>query len=257
MNRPMVTIREQENQKTASYHTSINMYLLNNSSRTGKAFLYRLVHNDFAPAHKATVRFLQIPLDKKNNRVIKRITDGVLAAIVITFVLLWLIPVISVLIKLTSRGPVFFLQKRNGEGGKVFTCIKFRTMYVNDDADLLPATAHDKRITPLGRFMRRTFMDELPQFLNVLWGDMSIVGPRPHMLSESAHFEAHIPYYRYRERIKPGITGLSQIIGLEGRAETIQKMKDRVDTDIFYVRNWSPKLDLVIIYRTLLKLLSV
>jgi lipopolysaccharide/colanic/teichoic acid biosynthesis glycosyltransferase len=160
----------------------------------------------------------------------------------------------AIIIKLTSPGPVFFLQKRHKKNGAIFTCIKFRSMNVNASADILPASKNDKRITPLGRFLRKTFIDELPQFFNVLWGDMSIIGPRPHMLSESFRFEEQVPHYSYREKIKPGITGLSQVMGLEGTADTLYKMKARVDMDIFYLRHWSLKLDAVILYRTIRKM---
>lgn len=138
----------------------------------------------------------------------------------------------------------------------MFTCIKFRSMVVNAAADILPASANDKRITPLGRFLRNTFIDELPQFFNVLWGDMSLIGPRPHMLSENVRFEKAVSYYSYRERIKPGITGLSQVLGLQGQAGDMQQMKDRVDTDIFYLRHWSVKLDIVILLRTMGKVIG-
>ena len=127
-------------------------------------------------------------------------------------------------------------------------------MIVNPAADILPASKNDKRVTPLGHFLRKTFLDELPQFFNVLWGDMSIIGPRPHMLSESLRFGEQVQHYSYREKIKPGITGLSQVMGLEGAADNIYKMKARVDMDIFYLRHWSLKLDTIILYRTIRKM---
>jgi len=130
-------------------------------------------------------------------------------------------------------------------------------MYVNADANILPAAENDKRITPLGRIIRKTFIDELPQFFNVLRGDMSIIGPRPHMLAETIKFEGLVPYYNYREKAKPGITGLSQIMGLEGAADTTQKIKDRVDVDIFYLRHWTLRLDWVILYRTICKVIGI
>jgi lipopolysaccharide/colanic/teichoic acid biosynthesis glycosyltransferase len=193
-------------------------------------------------------------LDKKSNRFIKRMMDVCLSILVITCVLTWLIPLLFIIIKLESKGPLFFLQKRVKQKGAVFTCIKFRSMLVNSGADILPATVNDRRITRTGRLMRKTFIDELPQFFNVLWGDMSVIGPRPHMLSENIKFEEAVPYYSYREKIKPGITGFAQIIGLEGAADSLKKMKDRTDVDIFYLRHWSFKLDLIILYRTLYKM---
>ena len=127
-------------------------------------------------------------------------------------------------------------------------------MIVNDQADLLPAVQNDSRITFIGRFMRRTFIDELPQFINVLLGDMSVIGPRPHMLSEHFKFEAEVPHYHFRLKVKPGITGLSQVMGLEGAANTKKRMDDRVTVDNFYVRHWTLKLDMVILYRTVCKM---
>ena len=127
-------------------------------------------------------------------------------------------------------------------------------MTINPLADILPAAENDERITVIGRIIRKTFIDELPQFFNVLWGDMSVIGPRPHMLSESLRFEEQLSYYRYREKIKPGITGLSQILGLEGAADSKQKIKDRVDIDVFYLRHWSLRLDLIILYKTVCKM---
>ncbi len=240
--------------KIAKHNTAILMYLNKSYGRAGKAYLYKLAYKNVTPTNTAAVRFIQLPLDKTANRIIKRTMDIAISLIMIAGVLTWLIPLMGLLIKITSKGPVFFLQQRNKQHGEVFTCIKFRSMIVNTAANVLPAATDDKRITPLGRFIRKTFMDELPQFFNVLLGDMSVVGPRPHMLSENVRFEEAIPYYHYREKAKPGITGLSQVLGLEGAASDIEKMKDRVDMDIFYLRHWSVKLDLVILYRTLGKL---
>jgi putative colanic acid biosynthesis UDP-glucose lipid carrier transferase len=163
----------------------------------------------------------------------------------------------AICIKAGSKGPVFFLQKRNKKNGAFFTCIKFRSMLVNKDADELPASENDSRITFIGGFMRRTFIDELPQFINVLLGDMSVIGPRPHMLSEHFRFEANIPHYSVRQKIKPGITGLSQVMGLEGAVNTLQRMNDRVVVDNFYVRHWSVKLDLIIVYKTICKMIGL
>ena len=194
------------------------------------------------------------PLDNTANRVIKRVFDIAFASLVIITVLSWLIPLIAVLVKLTSRGPVFFLQKRNKRNGDVFTCIKFRSMIVNPDADVLPAEKNDRRITRLGSFLRRNYIDELPQFFNVLWGDMSVIGPRPHMISDNIKYDKEVAGYFSRHKVKPGITGLAQVLGYVGTTETIQEMKDRVSMDIFYMRHWSVRLDLVILYRTVFKI---
>lgn len=208
------------------------------------------------PAHEnlATICYIQLPLERIFNRYVKKATDVFLSVIVIAGILSWLIPVMAIIIKLTSPGPVFFLQKRSKKNGGIFTCIKFRTMVVNDMADILPAEDNDKRITVVGRFMRKTFIDELPQFFNVLLGDMSVIGPRPHMLNEHLKFESLVPHYKFRNTVKPGITGLSQVAGLQGPANTIMKMNSRVTVDNIYIRNWSLKLDILIIFRTISKL---
>jgi len=205
------------------HNSTIVSYLNTNYGQSGKTYLYKAVYKNFLPLNSTTVCFIRLPLDKIMNRFIKRTTDIFLALIVITTILWWLIPLMSVLIKIGSRGPVFFIQKRNKQNGAIFNCIKFRSMTINPLADILPAAENDERITVIGRIIRKTFIDELPQFFNVLWGDMSVIGPRPHMLSESLRFEEQLSYYRYREKIKPGITGLSQILGLEGAADSKQK----------------------------------
>ena len=197
---------------------------------------------------------IQLPLDNLSKRIIKRSGDIFLSAIVIAGILSWLIPLMALLIKLDSKGPVFFLQKRNKRDGKIFTCIKFRSMIENEDADLLQATAYDERITKLGRFLRNHYLDELPQFFNVLAGDMSFIGPRPHMVSDNNKYEELIEFYDYRHKVKPGITGLSQAMGYVGETRNLQAMKDRVQLDIFYVRHWSLRLDLKILWHTLHKI---
>ena len=204
-----------------------------------------------------TTPFLDQPLDNGFNRGIKRGMDIFISSVFILTVLTWLIPIIAIIIKLSSRGPVFFLQKRNKRNGELFTCIKFRSMYKNADADILPARKNDKRITRVGRFLRDHYLDELPQFFNVLWGDMSIIGPRPHMVSDNVKFDELIRNYAYRHKVKPGITGLAQVLGYIGAVENLQKMEARVNMDIFYARHWSPKLDIVILYRTICKTLGM
>ena len=199
---------------------------------------------------------LRLPLDNLSNRIIKRIVDIILSTIIIVAILSWLIPLLALLIKLDSKGPVFFLQKRNKKGGRVFTCIKFRSMIENDDADNLQASADDERITKLGRFLRNHYIDELPQFFNVWLGDMSFIGPRPHMISDNNRYEELIEYYDFRHKLKPGITGLSQVMGYVGETKHIQAMKDRVQLDSFYVRHWSIGLDLRICWHTLRRFIS-
>jgi putative colanic acid biosynthesis UDP-glucose lipid carrier transferase len=194
------------------------------------------------------------PLDSSYTKAIKRIADIFFASLVIICVLSWLIPLIGILIKLDSRGPVFFLQKRNKRNGDLFTCIKFRSMIMNDDADILPAEKNDMRITRIGKFLRNHYIDELPQFLNVLWGDMSVIGPRPHMVSDNIKYNRVIRNYDYRHRVKPGITGLAQVLGYVGLIDDMRKIELRVQIDIFYVRHWSPKMDRIILLRTLKKI---
>lgn len=204
---------------------------------------------------KDTASFqLQLPLDKMSKRIIKRSGDILISSLVIVGILSWLVPLMALLIKLDSKGPVFFLQKRNKRGGKIFTCIKFRSMIENEDADLIQASEDDERITKLGRFLRNHYLDELPQFFNVLLGDMSFIGPRPHMVSDNNKYEELIEFYDYRHKVKPGITGLSQAMGYVGETKNTQAMRDRVQLDIFYVRHWSLRLDLKILWTTTLKI---
>ena len=221
---------------------------------------YFQIQHEFAElinVSSLTTPFSIQPLDNGFNRAVKRSIDIILSTVSIVLVFPWLFPIIAVLIKLNSRGPVFFLQKRNKRHGEVFICFKFRTMIVNTDADILPAGKNDKRITPLGRFLRNHYLDELPQFFNVLWGDMSIIGPRPHMVSDNVKFDELIKNYAYRHKVKPGITGLAQVLGYVGSVDNLQKMEGRVNMDIFYARHWSPKLDMAILYRTICKTLGL
>ena len=208
----------------------------------------------FAKIKEAATLQLQLPLDSISKRIIKRSGDILLSSLIIAGILSWLMPVIALLIKLDSKGPVFFLQKRNKKGGKTFTCIKFRSMIENEEADLLQASADDERITKLGRFLRNHYLDELPQFFNVLLGDMSFIGPRPHMVSDNHKYEELIEFYDYRHKVKPGITGLSQAMGYVGETRNIQAMRDRVQLDIFYVRHWTMCLDLKILWNTIRKI---
>lgn len=192
-----------------------------------------------------------VPLDKRANKIIKRGFDIVFSLLVILGVLSWLTPVLAILIKLESKGAVFFKQKRNGLNYEEFYCYKFRSMKPNDEADTEQVTKNDPRITKVGAFMRKTSIDELPQFWNVLKGDMSVVGPRPHMISETERFVQKVNKFMVRHLIKPGITGLAQINGYRGEVETDQDIIHRVKYDIFYLENWSFLLDLKIIVMTI------
>ena len=168
--------------------------------------------------------------------------------------ILLLLPVmffIGVAIKIDSAGSVIFKQKRMGKDGKVFICYKFRTMLQSKEADSLQAYDDDPRITPLGRFLRVTSLDELPQFYNVLKGEMSIVGPRPHMLLHTEYYSNLIPNYNSRLSVLPGITGWAQIHNLRGETHNADKMRQRVEHDLWYIRNWSMALDMRIMFRTI------
>ena len=191
-----------------------------------------------------------IPLEEPINMVLKRTFDILFSSLVIIFLLSWLTPLIAILIKLESRGPVFFKQSRNGFNYKEFDCYKFRSMTPNKDAHLYQATRGDHRITKIGKFIRKTSIDELPQFFNVLFGDMSVVGPRPHMVSHTNMYAKKIDKFMVRHFVKPGITGLAQISGFRGEVESDKDIIGRVKYDIFYIENWSLLLDLKIIIRT-------
>lgn len=192
----------------------------------------------------------RLPTDSSVNKFLKRALDIMLSLGVIVFILSWLTPFIAILIKLESNGAVFFKQKRNGLDYNEFYCYKFRSMKPNPEADLHQANKNDKRVTKLGKFMRKTSIDELPQFYNVLKGDMSVVGPRPHMVSHTHNFAENIDKFMVRHFVKPGITGLAQISGYRGEIESEKDIVNRVKYDIFYLENWSILLDIKIIIQT-------
>jgi putative colanic acid biosynthesis UDP-glucose lipid carrier transferase len=193
------------------------------------------------------------PLDYYSNFLVKRIFDIAFSILILVLLGSWLFPMIAILIKITSKGPVFFVQKRYGFHEEVFSCLKFRTMIVNDESDTKTTEENDVRITKIGRFLRKTSLDELPQFINVLKGEMSIVGPRPHMLSVDNFYKPKIGRYSLRSMVSPGITGLAQVSGLRGDYGDVEvEMKKRILADTFYVRNWSFVLDLIIILKTVL-----
>lgn len=193
------------------------------------------------------------PLDKPFARYSKRAFDIVFSVLIIVFVLSWLTPLLYIFIKLDSKGSVFFKQEREGLKGENFVCYKYRSMDVNNRSDLDQTTKNDERITRVGRFIRKTSIDELPQFFNVLKGEMSVVGPRPHMPNQSKSFKKIVNKYMVRHFIKPGITGLAQIRGFRGEIESDNDIKQRVDSDIFYLENWSFVMDISIILKTIIK----
>jgi putative colanic acid biosynthesis UDP-glucose lipid carrier transferase len=190
--------------------------------------------------------------NKRGYFVCKRILDVLFATVIIITILTWLLPVLALLIKLSSRGPVFFLQKRTGRGGRSFTCYKLRTLVHNPVA--YTKRMEEESVTPLGRFLRQSNLDELPQFFNVLAGTMSIVGPRPHMHADCNDFAALIPGYKFRNLVKPGITGLAQVKGYHGAILSRNCIYKRFEWDAWYVRNAGMRLDIYIIYNTARKL---
>ena len=193
----------------------------------------------------------KIPLDDLTMRFGKRIFDIVFSAGIILFVFSWLFPVITLIIKMNSKGPVFFMQQRTGINNKTFMCLKFRTMTVNSESDSKQAQVNDSRITSIGNFLRRTNIDELPQFINVFLGNMSVVGPRPHMLKHTEQYSALIQHYKVRHFVKPGITGWAQVNGYRGLTDELWKMEKRVEYDMEYLENWHFFWDIKIIFMTL------
>lgn len=191
------------------------------------------------------------PHTRAINRFAKRTFDVVFSSIVLLCSPIIFIPV-AIAIKISSPGPVFFKQKRTGYRGKDFYCYKFRTMRVNKDADKVQASKNDSRKTRVGDFLRRTSIDELPQFINVFLGSMSVVGPRPHMLMHTETYRDLISHYMVRHLIKPGITGWAQVNGYRGQTEELWQMERRVEYDVWYIENWTWILDLKIIARTVL-----
>lgn len=192
------------------------------------------------------------PLQNGYNRLIKRVFDIVFSVSVVLFLLSWLYPIIAIIIKKQSKGPVLFKQLRTGKKNQSFWCYKFRSMTVNSESDSLQAQKEDARVTPIGKFIRRTSIDELPQFFNVLQGDMSVVGPRPHMLKHTQDYNEQINNFMVRHFVKPGITGLAQVSGFRGETKKVSDMKRRVNADIDYVQNWSLIKDIKICLLTII-----
>ncbi|MEI9919626.1 MAG: exopolysaccharide biosynthesis polyprenyl glycosylphosphotransferase [Bacteroidota bacterium] len=196
-----------------------------------------------------------IPLDATRNQVIKRIFDFIFSSFFCVFFMSWIIPIIALIIKLDSKGPVFFVQLRSGQNNKPFRCLKFRTMVVNADSDSKQASRTDARITKLGHFLRKTSIDELPQFINVFMGSMSVVGPRPHMLKHTDEYSKLIERFMGRHYVKPGITGLAQCLGYRGETKDLIDMENRVRMDRYYIENWTFWFDLKIIFLTVVSLI--
>jgi putative colanic acid biosynthesis UDP-glucose lipid carrier transferase len=202
------------------------------------------------------LKLLREPLSNPKKQILKRSFDVGFSLFVMVFLLSWLIPVIALIIKLESNTSVFFLQKRSGLNNETFNCIKFRSMAVNKNADLETASKNDPRVTKFGAFMRKTSIDELPQFINVFLGEMSIVGPRPHMVSQTEMYSKITKKYMTRHIVKPGITGWAQVMGSRGEIFSHRDMERRIEKDIWYIQNWSFFLDIKIIFLTLYNILK-
>jgi len=233
-----------QSKKTPTPKEHIDTYFV----RIGKQILFQPREGKIKSLH------LHHPLENMTNRFFKRAFDIIFSLSVILFVLSWVILVLAVLVIIDSGWPVFFVQDRHGLNSQSFRCIKFRTMVKNNESNTRQSSATDERITRLGKIMRKYNLDELPQFFNVLLGDMSVVGPRPHMKNHTLEYEQLIPYYRERLLVKPGITGLAQACGNHGPTPTLLDMKHRVDYDLFYVRNWSFGLDIKLTIGTFLNI---
>lgn len=197
--------------------------------------------------------FKKFPLDDFWNQFIKRLFDILFSLFVIIFILSWLYPLIAIAILLESGKPVIYAQKRVGLGGNIFYCYKFRTMKNSEDNDIKATVKDDSRVTQLGRILRKSSLDEMPQFFNVLKGNMSVVGPRPHMVVQDNYYNDLLLRYSRRHHVKPGITGLAQVKGFRGEINSREDMQKRIIADIYYVRKWTFYLDMIIILRTIFK----
>jgi len=251
-----------KNPKELIPYCDINKDLLHTCNQLGVRLFYVPENEDIETGHYSVEKMdgitlinpQRIPMDMIENQIKKRIFDLLFSGFVIVFLLSWMYPLIGLLIKLSSKGPVLFTQKRTGINKINFNCYKFRSMRPNTDADLRQATEDDPRITWIGKFIRRTNIDELPQFFNVFRGEMSVVGPRPHMLAHTEQYAKLIDDYLVRHYVKPGITGWAQISGFRGETDELWKMEKRVEYDKEYIRNWSLDWDIVIVWKTIFDL---
>ena len=198
-----------------------------------------------------------LPLDMWYNKILKRIFDIIFSLLVLTFFVSWMYVIFGIIIKTQSRGPVLFKQRRHGIGGSIFYCYKFRTMVVNNEEDTKFADNKDSRLTKFGKFLRISALDEMPQFLNVLIGDMSVVGPRPHPIKLNDQFSSKVNKFSKRHQFKPGITGLAQIQGYRGKIYGFYDMSSRVKLDRYYFKNWSIFFDLKICFKTVLGIMKI
>ena len=240
-----VSKKKREHIFTLSWNKRVELYFINdfNAPFVGE--------NARFFGFSQVVKHYTSPLDAKGKVVLKRIFDIVFSVLVFLLLLSWFLPLMAILIRIDSKGPTFFIQKRPGQDGKSFHCFKFRSMAINHSTEI-EASRDDARVTRVGKFIRKTSIDELPQFLNVLLGQMSVVGPRPNLNSQNDYYVKVLEEYSKRMYLKPGITGLAQVSGARGGIENEIEMKHRVKYDIFYIRNWSFALDIKIIIRTII-----
>ena len=220
-----------------------------------RGFLFKRVNIDFFD-DVPVITLREEPLTDFVNRFVKRMFDLLFSSFVILFLLSWLYPMIAIFIKLSSKGPVLFKQLRTGVNNEEFFCYKFRSMTISSDSDTKQATKGDTRITKFGSFLRKTSLDEFPQFFNVFVGDMSIVGPRPHMLSHTEEYSVLINKYMVRQLVKPGITGVAQVRGYRGETKELEDMEGRVRFDVWYIENWSLSLDINVVFQTVWNMLK-
>ena len=198
----------------------------------------------------------EIKLEQTANRLVKRSMDILLGVFLSILILPWLIPIVAIIVKIDSKGPVFFIQKRSGLNRKTFYCFKFRTMHVNKQADRIQVQPGDMRIAKSGYYLRKYYIDEMPQLLNVVWGNMSIVGPRPHMLRHNVLYAKKIKNYHDRHKVKPGLSGLAQLRGYHGMIRNEQDLINRISSDIEYIKNWSLFRDFCILVCTIYHVLT-
>jgi len=231
-----------------------NLIKVNLISQFSRLASYNLSIEQFGTI--PVIKVNAIPLDNTVNRFIKRSFDLVFSFLFIALIFSWLVPIIGILIKIESKGPVFYKQKRHGKDNKYFLCWKFRTMTYQKNAEFKQATKNDNRITKVGAILRKSSIDELPQFINVFLGDMSVVGPRPHPIKLNEEFQPKIDRFWQRHAVKPGITGLAQAKGFRGETAELSDMSGRVRLDRFYVKNWSLILDFKIIILTALAIVK-
>lgn len=220
-----------------------------------RGFLFKRVNIDFFD-DVPVITLREEPLTDFVNRFVKRMFDLLFSSFVILFLLSWLYPMIAIFIKLSSKGPVLFKQLRTGVNNEEFFCYKFRSMTISSDSDTKQATKGDTRITKFGSFLRKTSLDEFPQFFNVFMGNMSIVGPRPHMLSHTEEYSTLINKYMVRQLVKPGITGVAQVRGYRGETKELEDMEGRVRFDVWYIENWSLSLDINVVFQTIWNMLQ-